>query len=166
MVQTLGVLPKNGHVNHTGLPDLAEAAVNLVRDALVEFDGTDVGVEVEPAAKAENHRSARKIPVGQPCSGIADGAEEDGVGFITAQIKRAFCPFLAGFHVVLSTARDDGLIEPMVGVGLDGVQYPLGFNRHFFSCSVAGQNCDAVVTHIRSHQPPLLERNPAEIPVD
>ena len=160
MVETFRVLSQNGHVHHTGLPDLPEATVDFVRHAFVEFDGANVRVEVQAASQTENHRAAGEVAVWKTGAGIADSTEEDGIGFVLAELKGAFSPLFTGCRVVLAAAFDDGLFKTVVGVRLDRVKDSLSFQGHLATRSVAGQNRDAMVTHGLSHRNLLHERNP------
>jgi len=131
-----------------------------VRHAFVEFDGANVRVEVQAASQTENHRAAGEVAVWKTGPGIADSTEEDGIGFVLAELKGAFSPLFTGRRVVLASALDHGLFKTVVGVRLDRVKDSLSFQGHLATRSVAGQNRDAMVTHGLSHRNLLHERNP------
>ena len=134
--------------------------MNFVRDAFVEFDGSNVCVQVESAAKAENDGPSCEVAVRKMGSWIADGSQKDGVGLIFAEIKGAFRPFFSRGFVVFTATRNDRLNEPVIGVFLDGIENALGFKRYFSARPVAWQNRDAMVTHASSHMTLLHERDP------
>ena len=87
MVQTFGVFSEDGHVHHARLPNLAEFAVDFVWNSFVEFDGTDVGVQIQSASQTENDRATRQVAVRQPCTGISNGTKEYRIGFVLAEVE-------------------------------------------------------------------------------
>ena len=160
MVEALRVFSQNGHVDHARLPDLAESTVDFVRDALVEFDGADIRIEVQTASKSENDRATGKVSVWKASTRITNGAQEDGVGFVLTKIKGTLSPFFSCGFVVFSPAGNNGLRKTVVRMLLNGVKNALGFKRHFSTRPVAWQNRDAMVTHTSSHIALLHERDP------
>src|SRR5690606_11392182 len=82
-----GVLPDDHHVDLAGLPDLLVAAVDAVRDARVQLDRPDVGVEVETDSVADHGRESGHLAVAHQYRsaaalgiGPADRAEQDQIG--------------------------------------------------------------------------------------
>ena len=111
--------------------------MDLVGHTFVEFDRSHVCVEVQAAAQAKDDRPTGEVAVGQASPWVANGAEEDGVRFVFANVERTFGPFFTGGHVVLTAAGNDGLVKPVVRVFLDGIQDALGLQRHFSARPVA-----------------------------
>ena len=54
VVEAFCVFPKDGHVDHSGLPNLTEASVDLVRYPFVEFDRTNIGIPIQAAAQTKD----------------------------------------------------------------------------------------------------------------
>jgi hypothetical protein len=160
MVQTFGVFSEHRHVDQARFPNLGESPMHFVRDAFVEFDWAEVGVEVQAASHSKDHRSTSQITVGQKSPGVANGAEVNCIGFIAAEFKGAFGPFFTGFEVMLPTALNDGLFKTMVCVGFNSVENTLSLKRNFATSAVSGKNSNPIISHAFRQGQPLHERDP------
>jgi len=156
-VQVFGVLPDDDHVDLVRVPHLDGEAVDLVRDAGVELDRSDVGVQVEGRSGADHRAPPGHVPVGHghrtPNSlgvGPAHGSEKDHV-----------CrgdPFLATLgpvsgavlQVELPSAGDFIDLEADAERVSGSVEHPKALPHHLNANAVTGERCD-LVGHGRLH---------------
>lgn len=156
MVQALRVFAEDDHVDLVVVPYASEFSVDLVRHAFEELDGSDVCVELQPSTQAEDDASAGEVTVLQASAGQANGTEEDGVCLVLDAVKGPLGPLETGFLPHLTTASDLIDVEPVVRVLLDGVEDAHGFDGDLATHPVAGEHCDAVVTHTAAKVDPYM----------
>ena len=106
-------------------------------DAGVELDGTEVDVLVELEADGEEEAFFEQPGV---TSGVADGAEVDGVE-LAEFVDLGFGDDLAGGEVAVAAVVEVDSVEVDVFQGGDGLEDFEGFGGDFGAGSVAGDHC-------------------------
>ena len=160
VVEPFRVLAKHDHVDHVVIPHLTEGAVHLVLDALVKSDGADIGVQVESRPHAEDDAATCEVTVLQTRTRQADGAEENGVGFVLHAVPSALFPLQAGLFPNLTSAGDVVVDESMCGVLHHRVQNADGFWCDLTANTISGEHGNAVVAHGRATETSFLNGTP------